>query len=78
MKRHWRCTPGVAEGAVRGGRELNQQFVSARHSLWNSDSAATEFEEYRVSGGVSVIHCHVILHLIALLPNLHTINIRLN
>lgn len=68
VERHRRR--GVEEGAEGWGGELDKELMGAGNRLRDGNSCPAELEEHRVSSGVAIVHRHVVLHLVALLPHL--------
>lgn len=59
----------MQEGAKRRRGELYQEFVTAGNRLGDRLSSAAKFEDHGVSRRVTVVDDHVILHVIAVVPN---------
>lgn len=61
-------TERVHQCAVGRRGELNQQFRSARRGDGYSLAGAAKPQQNRISGGVSVVHCHKVRYVIAFAP----------
>lgn len=59
----------LQERSKRRGCEFHQQFRAARDGFRHRHATTAEPQYNRVSRCVTIVHCHVVLHFVALLPN---------